>query len=127
MVALGFDGVLTLALPRYNLGTYSEARRVDMMKYLMGMMLAVMMGLGIAQAGEAVNINTATAAQLQSVKGIGVKTAAAIVAYREAHGDFSSLDAITGVKGIGAKKLAKIRDAITLGDVSKKAVKHDGK
>ena len=98
-----------------------------MMKYLIGMMLAVMMSLGVAQAGEAVNINTATAVQLQSVKGIGVKTAAAIVAYREAHGDFASLDAITGVKGIGAKKLVKIRDAITLGGVSKKAGKHEKK
>ena len=97
------------------------------MKYLTGMMLAVMVSLGVAQAGEAVNINTATAAQLEHVKGIGEKTAAAIVAYREAHGDFTSLDAITGVKGIGAKKLAKIRDAITLGGASKKTEKHDGK
>ena len=98
-----------------------------MMKYLMGMMLVVMMSLGVAQAGEAVNINTATAVQLESVKGIGVKTAAAIVAYREAHGDFASLDAITGVKGIGAKKLAKIRNAITLGGASKKPSNNDKK
>ena len=97
------------------------------MKHLMGIILAVMMGLGVVQAGETVNINTATAAQLEGVKGIGEKTAAAIVAYREAHGDFTSLDAITGVKGIGAKKLAKIRDAITLDGASKKTEKHDGK
>ena len=96
-----------------------------MMKWLMGMMLV--MCLGVAQAGELVNVNTATAAQLESVKGIGVKTAAAIVAYRTAHGNFKSLEDITSVRGIGKKKLAKIRDAITLGAASEKGVKQEGK
>jgi len=66
-----------------------------------------------AQAADKVDVNTATVEQLQQVKGIGAKTAAAIVAYRKAHGPFASLDDLTGVKGIGKKKLEKLRDSLT--------------
>jgi len=91
-----------------------------MKKLLTAMVLAFLMLTGVAYAGEAININTARIEQLQSVKGIGEKTAASIVAYREAHGDFAALDAITGVKGIGKKKLEKLRGMLTVSDVSKK-------
>jgi len=78
------------------------------------MMMAFLMLSGVAYAGDAVNVNTASVEQLQSVKGIGEKTAAAIVAYREAHGHFQSVDDITKVKGIGDRKLEKMRDALTV-------------
>lgn len=79
--------------------------------FLMSMMLA-----GGAYAGDMVNVNTATVAQLETIKGIGPKTAAAIVAYRAEHGDFSSVTGLTAVKGIGDKKLQKISDSLTVGD-----------
>jgi len=69
----------------------------------------------IAWAGS-VNINTATVEQLQDVKGIGPKTAEAIVAYRDEHGQFSSLDDLVHVAHIGEKTLAQIRDELTTGD-----------
>ncbi|MDQ6953428.1 MAG: helix-hairpin-helix domain-containing protein [Mariprofundaceae bacterium] len=90
-----------------------------MKNFLMAMMMAYFMSMGVAYAGDKIDVNTATAVELQSVKGIGVKTAASIVAYREAHGAFDSLDAITGVKGIGDKKLAKLRDALMVSQVKK--------
>lgn len=57
---------------------------------------------------QSVDINHADAAALLTLKGIGAKKAAAIVAYRQAHGLFQSVNALTKVKGIGAKLLARL-------------------
>lgn len=84
-------------------------RIMIVLMFLMSMMLA-----GGAYAGDMLNVNTATAVQLETIKGIGPKTAAAIVAYRTEHGDFSSVDALTAVKGIGDKKLMKIAGGLTV-------------
>lgn len=71
------------------------------------------------QAGDKININSATVEQLQSVKGIGAKTAAAIIAYRDEHGAFASVDDLEEVKGIGEKSLMKFRDELTVGNQAK--------
>jgi len=88
-------------------------------KYLMTVIPVLLVALFAMQApayaAGQVNVNTATAEQLQEVKGIGAKTAAAIVAYREAHGVFSSLDDLAKVKGIGARTLEKIRPYLSVG------------
>lgn len=55
-----------------------------------------------------VNINTATAAQLETLPGIGTVKAQAILAYREAYGPFRSVNELTLVKGIGEKTLEKL-------------------
>lgn len=55
-----------------------------------------------------VNINQATATELATLKGIGVKKAAAIVSYREQHGNFKSVDDLAHVRGISNKMLQKI-------------------
>lgn len=65
-------------------------------------------------AGHLVNINTANAAELESLPGIGPKTAEAIIAYREEHGPFATVEAITEVKGIGPATLEKMRALITI-------------
>jgi len=62
-----------------------------------------------------VDVNTATVKELQSVKGIGPKLAAAIVEHRNAHGKFNSVDELASVKGIGSKKLEQIRDRVRVG------------
>lgn len=49
------------------------------------------------------DINTATASQLANLKHIGVKKAAAIVAYRNANGNFKSVDDLTKVKGVSQR------------------------
>ena len=61
-----------------------------------------------------VNVNTATSAQLQTVSGIGEVTAQKIIDEREANGPFSSVDDLTRVSGIGEKKLASLRDYLTV-------------
>lgn len=63
-----------------------------------------------------VNINTATAEELQLLPGIGQARAAAIVAYREEHGPFVYVEDLLGVSGIGEGILANIIDYITVGE-----------
>ncbi len=75
---------------------------------------------GASFAGE-VDINSSDAETIAAnLKGIGMKKAQAIVAYRESNGPFTSVDELVQVRGIGAKTLAKIRDDVVIG---KKAAK----
>lgn len=68
-----------------------------------------------AQTKNAViNINTATPAELMNLQGVGVKTAEAIVEYRQGVGRFSSIDELLKVKGIGQATLAKNRHRLTV-------------
>jgi competence protein ComEA len=59
-------------------------------------------------------INTATAEELTQLPGVGPSTAAAILAYRQERGGFSSIDELNEVKGIGPKKLEKMRPFVRL-------------
>ena len=52
---------------------------------------------------QVVYLNNSTAEQLASLKGIGLKKAAAIIAYREQFGPFKSITDLTKIKGIGGK------------------------
>lgn len=61
-----------------------------------------------------VNINTAGVEELQTLKGIGAKKAADIVAYREANGGFKSVDELANVKGIGKATVEKLADEIVV-------------
>lgn len=63
-------------------------------------------------AGSLVNINVATADQLQTLSGVGEATARAIVEDREAHGPFSSVEDLMRVSGIGQKKFDKLKGQI---------------
>lgn len=68
-----------------------------------------------AFAATPVNVNKADAQTIAtSLDGIGLSKAQAIVAYRDAHGPFKSVDDLGNVKGIGAKTLDRNRDAIRL-------------
>lgn len=66
------------------------------------------------QNGNLININTADTRELIKLSGIGEVKAAAIVAYREEHGAFSSVEELLNVKGIGEKTLEKIRGYVTV-------------
>ena len=67
------------------------------------------------QALAAVDLNTATKQELQSVKGIGPAKAQAIIDYRKKNGPFMSVDDLKNVKGFGDKSVDKIRSELTLG------------
>ena len=72
-------------------------------------------GSGLSQTTSGkLNINSATAEQLTALNGIGETKAAAIIAYRDEHGGFSSVDELLNVKGIGEKTLENIRKFITV-------------
>jgi competence protein ComEA len=62
-----------------------------------------------------VNLNTATAAELDSLTGVGPSTAKAIIAYRAKKGSFSKVEDLLNVPGIGPAKLAAMRDEVTVG------------
>lgn len=71
-------------------------------------------GGGPPGAGGKVNLNTATAAQLDALPGVGPSTAAKIVADREKNGPFRSADDLMRVTGIGAKKFDSLKDLISV-------------
>jgi competence protein ComEA len=60
-----------------------------------------------------VDLNAATASELEALPGIGPATAAAIVEHRENQGPFASVDDLDAVRGIGPAKLAALRDLVT--------------
>jgi competence protein ComEA len=63
-------------------------------------------------ASAAVSLNRASAAELEALPGIGPAKARAIVAYRELHGPFATLEALAQVRGIGPRVLAGLRDRV---------------
>ncbi|QNQ90770.1 hypothetical protein GP475_09030 [Corynebacterium poyangense] len=75
---------------------------------------------GVAAAGGSttsdgtVSLNSATLAELESLPGVGKKTAEAIIAHREASGGFRSVEELLNVKGIGPAKFATISPHIRL-------------
>ncbi len=86
--------------------------------------LAAVLLAPLAYASTPVNINTADAPTLaQSLDGVGLAKAQAIVAWREANGAFESADQLSEVKGIGASLVERNRDAIQVdgGKPAKKA------
>ncbi|NTW28004.1 MAG: ComEA family DNA-binding protein [Coriobacteriia bacterium] len=71
-------------------------------------------GGAVATAGRPVNINTADAAMLDTLPGIGPTTAAKIIADRTANGPFKSTDDLGRVSGIGDKTLADLEGLISV-------------
>jgi len=87
--------------------------------------LALCLGLAIGPAmalgqksgpasTDKININSATAEQLQNLPGVGPVTAKAIVEYRTKVGKFNRIEEIINVKGIGEKKFQRIKDRLVL-------------
>lgn len=68
-----------------------------------------------ASTSGKININLATAAELDELPGIGPALAGRIVAYREQHGPFASLEELSNVSGISARMVDDLRDRISVG------------
>ena len=86
-----------------------------MTKLFWALALALATQFAIGTAFAAVNINTATKDELVALSGIGPAKAQAILDYRKANGPFKSVDDLKNVKGIGAKRLEKLRADISVG------------
>jgi competence protein ComEA len=65
-----------------------------------------------AAPAEVINLNTATVQQLDTLPGVGPVRAAAIVAWRNANGKFTSVDQLGEVDGIGPARLEKLRPLV---------------
>ncbi len=67
-----------------------------------------------ASSSEVVNINTATASQLEQLPGVGPALATAIIEHRQLRGPFASIDQMDDVPGIGPAKLEQIRPRVSV-------------
>ncbi len=75
----------------------------------------------ISSAFAAVDLNTATQAELESVNGIGPVKAKSIIEYRARNAPFKRVDDLTNVKGFGKKTVDKVRAEVAVGGGSAKA------
>lgn len=69
---------------------------------------------GAPGAGAPVSLNSADVSQLEELPGIGEVRAAAIIAYREEHGGFGSVEELLEVPGVGPAILASLLDLVSL-------------
>ena len=87
-----------------------------MKKPLISLLIALSLSVN---AFAAVNINTASKAELETLNGIGANKAATIIRYRKENGNFKSMNDLTNIKGIGPKMVKKIgKDATVTGKTS---------
>jgi comEA protein len=63
---------------------------------------------------EVVNLNSATAAQIASLPGIGLKTAELVIQYRQKNGPFKKVEEIMNVRGVGEKSFLRIKDRLSV-------------
>ncbi|WP_439503752.1 ComEA family DNA-binding protein [Methylophaga sp.] len=85
-------------------------------KWIVSLLLAFSLSSFAAYAADKININTASADELQLLNGVGPSTANAIVEYREQNGAFANVEDLANIKGIGEKKVANIAENVTVSD-----------
>lgn len=74
-------------------------------------------------AAAVVDLNSATAEELDTLKGVGPAKAKAIIDYRDKNGPFKSVDDLDNVKGFGKKTVDKLRPELTVDGAAAPAAK----
>lgn len=106
MKKMGFLAILMGAM-LFNSSLYAETAKTMVNKEVQESHLSTSL--------NKININTATAEQLtQKLKGIGIKKAQKIVTYREKYGEFTDIEQLKEVSGIGDAIFEKNRELITI-------------
>ena len=67
-----------------------------------------------AASSTVVNINTASAIELEALPGVGAKTAALIIEYRQKNGPFKKIEELMNVRGMGEKTFLKLKPQLTV-------------
>lgn len=75
----------------------------------------------VGTSWAAVNVNTATQSELESVKGLGPAKAKAIIEYREKNGPFKSVEDLGKVKGFGKASIEKLKNELSVGAASEQS------
>jgi competence protein ComEA len=84
------------------------------------MLFAIVLFLSFSiNAFATVNLNTATQAELETLKNIGPAKAIAIMDYRKKNGGFKSVDDLNNVPGIGDKTMANLKAEVTVSGATK--------
>jgi len=68
----------------------------------------------VEKAAPVVNLNTASAADLENLPGVGAKMAERIVEYRQKNGPFKKVEDLMNVRGVGEKSFLKLKPLITV-------------
>lgn len=71
-------------------------------------------GKPAAEKPAIVNLNTASVAQLQTLPGVGRRTAERIIEYRDKNGGFKKIEELMNVPGVGEKSFLRIRSLLTV-------------
>ena len=67
---------------------------------------------------ELIDLNQASAAQLETLPGVGAVTAARIIEYRQENGGFKKIEELMNVRGIGERSFLRLRPLVTVGTAS---------
>lgn len=87
------------------------------MKLLQAVLISLFLTVtSLSALADSVDINSADAMTIsKTLKGIGLKKAEAIIAYRDTHGKFKTVDDLVKVKGIGKKTVAMNKENLSVG------------
>lgn len=116
----------TLELKVIDLSTYPQHNGIAMawrspaLRVLLGFSLLLFLCTAInankkKPPAKPININTATSEELQQVPGIGPATAQKILQMRKSYGPFKSVDDLLAIRGLGEKRLDKMRKYLIVG------------
>lgn len=102
--------------PGTDLSGLNLARKLtDGEQLAVGITVASSASAGSGAPAGKLDLNSATAAQLDTLPGVGEVTAGRIVDWRTEHGGFSSVEQLRDVEGIGESKFQKLREQVTVG------------